>query len=200
MIIKSATFVKGSTQLSQLPDANRPEVAFVGRSNVGKSSLINAFTGQNRLARTSSTPGKTQEINHFLINEDWYLADLPGYGYARVGKQQRAQFQEMILTYVTERANLMNTIVLVDSRIPPQKIDLEFCEFLFNEQVPYAIVFTKIDKPNQKTLNATQKAFREAMKRNKLAMPPTLLTSAEKGRGLQALHAHITDLLATYSG
>jgi len=199
MPVDKAQFVKGSVKLSQLPKPDRPEIAFVGRSNVGKSSLINAYAGRKSLARTSSTPGKTREINHFLINEHWYLADLPGYGYAKVGKKQRAQFQEMILEYSMNRENLMNIFVLVDCRIPPQNIDLEFCEFLKEEQIPYAILFTKTDKPNQKTMNKNQKDFRQALTAKKLPQPPMILTSAEKGRGIKELDRYISDLLNSYA-
>lgn len=199
MQINQASFVKGSVQISQLPEADRPEVAFVGRSNVGKSSLINALTNHKGLARISATPGKTREINHFLINEQWYLADLPGYGYAKVGKKQRAEFQEMIIDYAVERANLMNLFVLVDCRIPPQKIDMEFCEFLNNEQVPYAIIFTKSDKPNQKTLNKNLKDFKQALINKRIPHPPMMLTSAEKKRGLGEVLSYIEDLLNSYA-
>ena len=199
MAIDKATFVNGSVKLSQLPVADRPEIAFVGRSNVGKSSLINALTRHKKLARTSSTPGKTREINHFLINDFWYLADLPGYGYARVGKKQRAEFQIMILDYVKERESLMNVFVLVDCRIPPQAIDLEFCEFLKEEQIPYALVFTKIDKPNQKTLGKNTKDFKAALTARQLPEPPIIRTSAEKGKGIEQLHAYIEDLLNSYA-
>jgi GTP-binding protein len=199
MQIHQATFVKGSVKMSQLPEADRPEIAFVGRSNVGKSSLINALTNRKGLARISATPGKTREINHFLINEAWYLADLPGYGYAKVGRKQRAEFQEMIIDYAVERANLMNLFVLIDCRIPPQTIDMEFCEFLNQEQVPYAIIFTKSDKPNQKTLNKNLKDFKIALTKKRIPHPPMMLTSAEKKRGLGEVLAYIEDLLNSYA-
>ncbi|MEZ4686102.1 MAG: ribosome biogenesis GTP-binding protein YihA/YsxC [Bacteroidia bacterium] len=199
MQINQASFVKGSVKMSQLPGADRPEIAFVGRSNVGKSSLINALTNHKGLARISATPGKTREINHFLINEQWYLADLPGYGYAKVGKQQRAEFQEMILEYAVQRENLMNLFVLVDCRIPPQAIDLEFCEFLKEEQVPYAIIFTKSDKPNQKTLNKNLKDFKHALTQKRIPHPAMMLTSAEKKRGLEEVLAYVGDLLNSYA-
>jgi GTP-binding protein len=199
MQINQATFVKGSVKMSQLPEADRPEIAFVGRSNVGKSSLINALTNHKGLARISATPGKTREINHFLINEQWYLADLPGYGYAKVGKKQRAEFQEMIIDYAVDRPNLMNLFVLVDCRIPPQKIDLEFCEFLNTEQVPYAIIFTKSDKPNQKTLNTNLKDFKQALIKKRIPHPAMMLTSAEKKRGLGEVLSYIEDLLSSYA-
>ncbi|MFK7971715.1 MAG: ribosome biogenesis GTP-binding protein YihA/YsxC [Bacteroidia bacterium] len=199
MRIDKASFVKGSVKLSQLPPADKPEIAFVGRSNVGKSSLINALTNRKGLARTSSTPGKTREINHFLINDHWLLADLPGYGYAKVGKKQRAEFLEMILEYSVQRENLMNIFVLIDCRIPPQDIDLEFCEFLKEDQVPYAVVFTKTDKPNQKTLNANLKAIKAAFVARRIPIPPMIYTSAVKGRGISDLLAHIDDLLTSYA-
>ena len=146
MQITSATFVKSSQVVADMPPPSLPEYGFVGRSNVGKSSLINALTQRKKLAKTSGTPGKTQLINHFLINESWYLADLPGYGYARVSKKQRKVFQNMIQEYLFKRENLMNVFVLVDSRLPPQEGDLEFMEMLGIKRIPFSIIFTKIAK------------------------------------------------------
>ena len=149
MEIKKATFVISNTDYRKCPDTGLPEYAFIGRSNVGKSSLINMLTGVKGLAKTSEKPGKTQLINHFLINGDWYLVDLPGYGYARTSKSSRERWQKMIVDYILKREQLVNVFVLVDSRIPPQAIDLEFINFLGQHGVPLIIVFTKIDKQKQ---------------------------------------------------
>ena len=149
MEIKKAAFVVSNSDYRKCPSDGLPEFAFIGRSNVGKSSLINMLTGVKGLAKTSVKPGKTQLINHFLINGDWYLVDLPGYGYARTSKTSREKWQKMIVDYLLKRESLVNVFVLVDSRIPPQKIDLEFIDFLGRNGVPLSIVFTKIDKQNQ---------------------------------------------------
>ena len=143
MPIKSAKFVTSSAKITQLPEASLPEYAFIGRSNVGKSSLINALTNNTKLAKVSSTPGKTQLINHFLIDDSWFLVDLPGYGYAKVSKKIRDTFGLMIKSYIDQRSTLMCTFVLVDSRIPPQKIDLEFMEWLGSQGIPFVIVSPK---------------------------------------------------------
>jgi GTP-binding protein len=151
MKIKTSVFVKSSANNEQCPKPDRPEYAFIGRSNVGKSSLINALTERRDLAKTSSKPGKTQVINHFLINDTWYLVDLPGYGYAKVSQADRKVWGEMINNYLFQRENLICTFVLIDSRIEPQKVDLEFMEKLGSNGVPFALIFTKTDK-----LTATQ--------------------------------------------
>lgn len=151
MKIKTSVFVKSSANNEQCPKPDRPEYAFIGRSNVGKSSLINALTERRDLAKTSSKPGKTQVINHFLINDSWYLVDLPGYGYAKVSQTDRKVWGEMINNYLFQRQNLICTFVLIDSRIEPQKVDLEFMEKLGSNGVPFALIFTKTDK-----LTATQ--------------------------------------------
>lgn len=183
MIIKSATFVISSIKHSQCPDAHLPEYAFVGRSNVGKSSLINMLTGIKGLAKTSSRPGKTQLINHFLINNEWYLVDLPGYGYARSSKSDREAWSKMIRNYFLQRQQLVNTFVLVDSRISPQRLDLEFIAFLGNHGIPLSIIFTKIDKESQREVAANTKAFRKAMSETWEQLPPTFYTSAQTGYG-----------------
>jgi len=194
MEIHSAKFVKSSAQFDQLPEPNYPEYGFVGRSNVGKSSLINALVERKSLAKTSSTPGKTQLINHFLINDEWYLADLPGYGYAKVSKTLRTGFGKMITDYVHDRKNLLNLFVLVDSRLKPQKIDLEFIEFLGVKEIPFGIVFTKTDKLTQKAAYANQKAFREALLQKWEQLPAMWFTSAVKGRGRKELLAFIEEV------
>ncbi|MEM9987483.1 MAG: ribosome biogenesis GTP-binding protein YihA/YsxC [Bacteroidota bacterium] len=194
MKISSATFVKSSTKLSQLPAPTLPEYGFVGRSNVGKSSLINMLLQRKNLARTSSTPGKTQEINHFLINEAWYLVDLPGYGYARTSKKQRDQFAIMINDYLKGRENLMNTFILVDSRHQPQALDLEFMESMGLNGLPFTIVYTKTDKLNRYQLESNLQVYRDALLETWEDMPPMVLTSATKGRGREELLNHIEDI------
>ena len=146
MNIKSATFEISNTDVRKCPPGNKPEYAFIGRSNVGKSSLINMLTNKNGLAKTSSTPGKTLLINHFLINDAWYIVDLPGYGYAQRGKESREKLKHIIQSYILGRAQMTNLFVLVDSRHKPQKIDLEFMQWLGENEVPFSIVFTKMDK------------------------------------------------------
>ncbi|MEZ4827460.1 MAG: ribosome biogenesis GTP-binding protein YihA/YsxC [Bacteroidia bacterium] len=183
MIIHSATFVKSSANIAQFPPNNYPEYGFVGRSNVGKSSLINCLCGRNNLAKTSSTPGKTQTINHFIINDAWYLADLPGYGYAKVSKDKRAGFSQLITDYVTKRNNLLTVFVLIDSRIPPQAIDLEFTEYLGVKEIPFTIVLTKTDKPTQKEFNQNFKNLKNALSQVWETLPPIILTSSITGKG-----------------
>ena len=155
MEIKKATFVVSNSDYRKCPDTGLPEYAFIGRSNVGKSSLINMLTNNKGLAKTSVRPGKTQLINHFLINNEWYLVDLPGYGYARTSKSSRALWQKMISDYMLKREALVNVFVLIDSRIPPQEIDLRFIDFLGTNGMPLTIVFTKIDKQKQREVAAT---------------------------------------------
>ena len=183
MIIKSATFVKSSASVKELPGDNFPEYAFVGRSNVGKSSWINCLCGRKKLAKTSATPGKTQLINHFLINESWYLADLPGYGYAKVSKQKRKGFAKLIADYLILRKNLMNTYVLVDSRHKPQALDLEFMEFLGIEGIPFTILFTKVDKPKQQELRKNVQTYKRVLSEVWEELPPMMYTSADFREG-----------------
>lgn len=187
MEIRSALFIKSSDKLSGCPKDNLPEFAFIGRSNVGKSSLINLLTGRKKLAKTSSTPGKTRLINHFLINENWYLVDLPGYGFAKVSKSQRSNFGALIESYVLHRKNLFNLFVLVDANIPPQQIDLDFITWLGLKSIPFSVVFTKIDKPNQKNLTKNLERFREKLHENWEELPPEFMTSAEKKEGGEAI-------------
>lgn len=187
MTIKSATFTISSPNWRKCPQDGRPEYAFIGRSNVGKSSLINMLTGVKGLAKTSGRPGKTQLINHFLINEKWYLVDLPGYGYARTSKTQRDLFSSMIRDYFLHRKELVNTYVLVDSRIPPTRIDQEFISFLGQNGVPLTIVFTKTDKEKQREVMANIKAMKQALSEVWEELPPMLLTSSLTGYGREAL-------------
>ena len=149
-MIQNSEFLQSNTELEKCPSPDKPEVAFIGRSNVGKSSLINMITGRKALAKVSGTPGKTQLINHFLINQSWYLVDLPGYGWAKVSKTKKEKWSKMIENYILERSNLVCLFVLIDSRLPPQTIDTDFMEWLGECQIPFSMVFTKSDK-NQKT-------------------------------------------------
>lgn len=183
MEVKNAVFVVSNSDYRKCPDTGKPEYAFIGRSNVGKSSLINMLTRNKGLAKTSVRPGKTQLINHFLINNEWYLVDLPGYGYARTSKTSRAAWQKMITEYLTGREPLVNTFVLIDSRIPPQKIDLEFISFLGRNGVPLAVVFTKVDKQNQSETARNVNTFKQALLEEWEELPTMFLTSSVSGTG-----------------
>ncbi len=162
-MVKSAEFISSSSHYNQCPKPDRPEYAFIGRSNVGKSSLINLLTNRKKLAKTSSTPGKTQLINHFEINKQWYLVDLPGYGYAKVSKQLRGTFHKLITDYVLHRKNLMCLVVLLDSRLEPQKSDLDFMEFCGQNGIPFVMCFTKIDKLTSRQLEINLANYRSQM-------------------------------------
>ncbi len=183
MIIKSAEFVISNTDYTSCPQDGKPEYAFIGRSNVGKSSLINMLTNRKGLAMTSSTPGKTMLINHFLINDQWYLVDLPGYGYARRGKENREQLRVIIEDYILERAAMTSLFVLVDSRHKPQTIDLEFMEWLGENGIPFSIVFTKGDKQGAGKLKMNVNAYKTEMLKSWEELPPIFITSAETGLG-----------------
>ncbi len=183
MVIKTATFVCSNTQVSALPAANMPEYAFIGRSNVGKSSLINMLVNQHGLAKTSQRPGKTQLINHFLINENWYIVDLPGYGYAKVSKTSREKWEKFIRAYLTKRESLQCVFVLIDSRLTPQQIDLEFCYWLGEKQIPFTLLFTKADKQGAVTTAKNLAAFKKSLTQWFEEVPPAMVTSAEKGTG-----------------
>ena len=187
MKISSAIFSISSPNYRKCPHDGRPEYAFIGRSNVGKSSLINMLTGVKGLAKTSGRPGKTQLINHFLINNEWYLVDLPGYGYARTSKSSREAWSSMIRDYFLHREQLTNTYVLVDSRLTPQRIDLEFISFLGQNGVPLTIVFTKTDKDKQREVMGNIKAMKLALGELWEELPPMLLTSSATGYGRDAL-------------
>ncbi|MCQ2260207.1 MAG: ribosome biogenesis GTP-binding protein YihA/YsxC [Bacteroidales bacterium] len=194
MEIKKATFVVSNSDYRKCPDTGLPEYAFIGRSNVGKSSLINMLTRVKGLAKTSVKPGKTQLINHFLINEDWYLVDLPGYGYARTSKTSREKWQKMITDYMLYREQLINVFVLVDSRIPPQAIDLEFIEFLGRNGVPMSIVFTKIDKQRQREIAATVNNYKRTLQESWEELPMMFLTSAVSQYGRLQLLDYIDQI------
>ena len=194
MIIKSATFVISNSDYRKCPSDGLPEYAFIGRSNVGKSSLINMLTGVKGLAKTSSRPGKTQLINHLLINKQWYLVDLPGYGYAQTSKQSRQHWQKMTEQYMLHRDALTNVYVLVDSRIEPRPIDLEFINFLGVHGIPLSIVFTKTDGEKQREVNANINRFKSALLEQWEELPDMLSTSAATGYGRDALLDHIENI------
>ena len=183
MKINKSEFSISSATLSQCPKDTKPEYAFIGRSNVGKSSLINMLCNHKGLAKTSATPGKTLLINHFIINNEWYIVDLPGYGYAQRSKKARNEWRVMLGDYATRRRNLITTFVLVDARLRPQNIDVEFMEWLAENQVPFAIVFTKIDKISEKELNVNVDTYKERLLEDWEALPPIFITSSEKGVG-----------------
>lgn len=183
MIIKTAEFVKSSGKWQECPEPNIPEYAFIGRSNVGKSSLINAMMNHKDLAKTSQTPGKTQLINHFLVNENWYLTDLPGYGYAKVSKVQRKDFEKLITNYILNRRNLVNLFVLVDVRHTPQKIDLEFIQWCGESGIPFSIVFTKADKLKPNAVIKNVEDYKAELYKTWEDLPELYITSAEKKEG-----------------
>lgn len=197
MIIKSAEFVISNSDYRDCPSDGRPEYAFIGRSNVGKSSLINMLTNRKKLALTSSTPGKTLLINHFLINEEWYLVDLPGYGYARRGKEGREKIRELIEDYILEREAMTNLFVLLDSRHEALQIDLEFMEWLGENDIPFSIVFTKADKLGAGRLGLNVAAYKEKLLESWEELPPIFVTSSEKRQGREELLAYIDQINAT---
>ncbi len=179
MIVKTAEFICSNTQVSKLPPPVKPEYAFIGRSNVGKSSLINMLTGKKGLAKTSQTPGKTQLINHFLVNDNWYIVDLPGYGYARVSKSKKADWNKFIQTYLDKRESLQCVMVLIDSRLEPQKIDLEFCNWLGEKGLSFVLVFTKADKQSSVKTDQNIAKFKKALLTTFEEAPPYFITSSE---------------------
>lgn len=199
MQIKSAQFTISNTDVQKCPSGNRPEFAFIGRSNVGKSSLINALCNQKRLAKTSSRPGKTQLINHFLINEQWFLVDLPGYGYARVSKTQKKKFQAYIETYFRERSQLVLAFVLLDIRHPAQTIDIEFIAWLGSQQIPFYLIFTKADKLKPKAIERQVVAYTESLQEDWEEVPPYFVTSATSKEGLESVTTAISDILQALS-
>lgn len=191
MQVNTAKFLESNPSVKTCPSPHMPEYAFIGRSNVGKSSLINAMTNRSSLAKTSSTPGKTQLINHFLINENWYLVDLPGYGWAKVSKEQRRDFEGLITEYLSERKNLVVTFVLIDIRHEPQAIDLEFLEWLGENAIPFCIVFTKADKLNNSKLVASLERYEAVLKSRWEALPPNFITSSLKNEGTEDILLYI---------
>ncbi len=197
MEIKSAEFVVSNARADMCPKTDLPEYAFIGRSNVGKSSLINMLTGKPKLAMTSSTPGKTLLINHFLINKEWFLVDLPGYGYAQRGKKLREKIQNIIEYYVLERTQMTCLFVLIDSRHKPQQIDLEFMEWLGENSIPFAIIFTKADKQTQAQTQANVKAYTQELLKTWEELPPYFISSAEKRTGRKEILSYIEDINAS---
>jgi len=194
MLVKSASFVISNTEVSKCPQSKLPEYAFIGRSNVGKSSLINALCNKKSLAKTSSRPGKTQLINHFLINENWHLVDLPGFGYARVSKTQKNVFQKFVTNYFKERTQLISAFLLIDIRHEPQPIDLRFMEWLGENQIPFSIVFTKADKLKPKALERQVNEYSEKLLESWEALPPLFVTSSTNRSGVEELLEYIDSL------
>ena len=198
MQITKADFKCSSEKISQVPKDDLRDIAFIGRSNVGKSSLINMLTGRKGLAKVSSTPGKTRLINHFIINNSWYLVDLPGYGYARVSKSTRGEFSKLITDYVLKCEKLHFLFVLVDSRLEPQRIDLSFIELLGQNGVPFGIIFTKADKLSQAQLNRNIKTYKQTLSEQWEELPPMFISSSEKFTGREEILTFIDSLLTNY--
>jgi ribosome biogenesis GTP-binding protein YsxC/EngB len=197
MEISSATFVISNSKLSGCPNDGKPEYAFIGRSNVGKSSLINMLTGIRDLAKTSSKPGKTLLINHFLVNQSWYIVDLPGYGFAKISKKMREELHKMITGYVLKREQMACLFVLIDSRHEAQAIDLEFMEFLGESGIPFAIVFTKADKVTQAEVGSNIRKYKAKMQETWEELPKMFITSSEKKRGSKEILQYIEEINAS---
>lgn len=195
MLIKNAEFIVSNTNPALCPQSELPEFAFIGRSNVGKSSLINMLTGMKNLAKTSSTPGKTRLINHFLINEEWYLVDLPGYGYAKALRTQREKWLSFIRSYMVKRSNLYCVMVLLDIRLEPQSNDLEFMEWMAENGIPFVMVFTKADKLNRNQIEKNLANYKKEMLKVWEELPTHFVTSAEKGAGREQLLDFIGELV-----
>lgn len=198
MQIKSSRFVMSNTEVAKCPPPVRPEYAFIGRSNVGKSSLINMLVDKKDLAMTSGKPGKTQLINHFIIDEKWYLVDLPGYGYAKVSKTKKAEFSKIITAYLKNRPNLMCVFVLIDSRLDPQQIDLDFILWLGTHHIPFVLAFTKADKSKQRDVATKVNVFKNKLLEQWEELPPIFVTSAEKKLGREQILKWIVETNATF--
>lgn len=198
MLIKSAEYTISSARVEQCPAGTLPEFAFIGRSNVGKSSLINMLTGREHLAKTSATPGKTVLINHFLINGAWYVVDLPGYGYAKRSMQQREELERMIKGYILRREQMMNLFLLIDARHEPQRIDMEFIEWLGENGIPFSIVFTKADKLSRGKLSGNITHYLSELSKQWEELPPHFITSSETRQGQQELLNYIDEILERY--
>lgn len=194
MNIKSARFVISNSSVAKCPQDNKPEYAFIGRSNVGKSSLINMLACNKKLAMTSSMPGKTLLINHFIINDSWYLVDLPGYGYAKRSKSQLAQLEEIISSYVLKRRQMTLLFVLIDARLKPQKIDLEFFEWLGENEVPFAIIFTKADKLKKNELKTNIDVYKATLLQQWEELPAIFVTSSETALGREEVLGYIAEI------
>jgi len=197
IVIKSASFVKSSPKVSDCPKSSLPEYAFIGRSNVGKSSLINMLAAKKGLALTGSTPGKTLLINHFIINESWHLVDLPGYGFAQRGKKQREELRTMIESYILYRDALTNLFILIDCRHEPQKIDIEFINWVGEQGIPFSLVFTKADKLTKTALDTNITAYKNRLKEDWETLPPIFITSSEKNLGRDELLTYISNINTT---
>lgn len=197
MEIKTSEFVISNTDVQKCPQGNNPEYAFIGRSNVGKSSLINMLTNHKGLAMTSQKPGKTLLINHFIINDEWYLVDLPGYGYAQRGKEGRENIRRIIEDYILEREQLTNLFVLLDSRHAPQKIDLEFMEWLGENGIPFSIIFTKTDKITKGKLRDNFEVYEAKLMESWEELPPIFFSSSEKKEGREEILNYIGDINKT---
>lgn len=195
MHIKSSEFVISNTTYRKCPEGNKPEFAFIGRSNVGKSSLINMLLQHPDLAKTSSKPGKTLLINHFIINDEWYVVDLPGYGYARASKEQREKLRTIIENYVLHREQLTNLFVLVDCRLEPQKIDLEFIDWLGENGIPFSIIFTKTDKLGPERLKSNVEIYKQKLLESWEELPPIFTSSSEKQAGRDEILNYIEQIL-----
>jgi len=195
MRIKTARFIISNSEVEKCPQSTLPEYAFIGRSNVGKSSLINALCNQKNLAKTSSRPGKTQLINHFIINENWHLVDLPGYGYARVSKAKKKVFQSFITNYFKNRRQLISAFVLIDIRHQPQEIDLKFMEWMGNNEIPFALIFTKADKLKPQAVTRNLEQYKDEMLATYWeSLPPVFVTSSLNGTGGDEILAYIDEL------
>lgn len=194
MEIKKAEFTLSAPMVSMCPKDNKPEYAFIGRSNVGKSSLINMLTNRKGLAKTSATPGKTLLINHFIINDDWYLVDLPGYGFAKRSKKELQKLEQMISGYILQREQLVNVFLLVDVRLEAQKIDLEFIQWLGDSSVPFAIVFTKADKLSATKVNQKVEAYKKVLSETWEELPPIFVTSSDKKQGRDEVLDYIEEI------
>jgi GTP-binding protein len=198
-MIKTAAFVCSNTRTDKLPPPVRPEYAFIGRSNVGKSSLINMLLNHKGLAKTSQKPGKTQLINHFIVNDDWYLVDLPGYGYARTSKSNRTEWERFIRYYLKNRESLQCVFVLIDSRLEPQKVDIEFCNWLGEEGIPFLLIFTKADKQSAVKTDQNVAKFKKELLKSFEEVPQIFITSAENKLGRDAVLRLIDELNSQFS-
>jgi GTP-binding protein len=200
MKIKEANFIISNTDVDKCPKDGKTEFAFIGRSNVGKSSLINMLTDRKNLAKTSGKPGKTQLINHFLINDEWYLVDLPGYGWAKVSKTKRSEFGDIITAYLSKRPTLACTFILIDSRLPPQPIDINFINWIGEAGLAFCLVFTKADKMTLNKLNASVEAFKRELLNTWEELPPYVVTSSVNKDGKDELLGFIGEVLKTDAG
>ncbi len=194
MKINHVAFAGSYPTETQCPQDGKPEFAFIGRSNVGKSSLINMLCGRKEIAHTSKKPGKTQLINYFLVDSNWYLVDLPGYGYAKISKRKRREWEKMIQDYLVKRTALQCAFVLIDAKIPPQPIDIEFINWLGEMRIPFVIVYTKTDRPKKKQLEANIQAFQQALKEHWAELPQQFLTSARERTGKEEILSFIKEV------